>query len=218
MRGIRGWILRWIRPLGLATGISFLSHVFNLPSYVANWEFWHPIVADAWRWLATVMASMSDAWLGILGFSLIFIIVADWTSWWWKPKIAPASSFHGSGATSHDLSTSQSTQGRLRLWRARDGSITLVQAAFLWLDIPMQNSLPPEVQDQVYVFKHAISQGRLKQHKRYDPKTEDTLSGLRLLLGTPVPGSTRVQPEELRRWAESIGYVPGFLSDESLAL
>ena len=99
----------------------------------------------------------------------------------------------------------------LGAWLAPDGSITLEQAAFLWMDIPVQRPVPTEVQGRIAMFQNAINQGTLQRHKRFDQETEKNFAILRLVTGNLTPRDTRVLPSELRRWAETIGGVPAFL-------
>ena len=39
---------------------------------------------------------------------------------------------------------------------APDGSITLIEAAFLWLEVPFQQPMPPMVQERLHILKKAI--------------------------------------------------------------
>ena len=105
----------------------------------------------------------------------------------------------------------------LSAWLAPDGSITLEQAAFLWLDIPVQRPVPPEVQGRIAMFQNAVNQGTLQRHKRYDQETEKNFAILRLVTGNLTPRDTRVLPSELRRWAETIEDVPEFLRSEQVS-
>ena len=81
-------MIRSFRRISPVIGGTILLHVFNWPSYMANLEYWHPIAASTWRWIASVIAGVSDIALGIIGLSLILMGVAEWTSRWWKPRVA----------------------------------------------------------------------------------------------------------------------------------
>ena len=93
---------------------------------------------------------------------------------------------------------------------ASDGSITLQQAAFLWLGAPTKQPVPLDVQDRLQVFKNAIEQGALSRYDRGSTRAWDP-EFLRIAYGEPILDNDCVLVTELRRWAETVGYIPEFL-------
>ena len=173
----------------IATGLSIWALaglIFGIPSHISNtsvWLRWVNAIPIDWRIVAAAVICLGS------------VLVMTWD--WWCPKLR---SSRGDGE-----------MPRLRAWCALDGSITLFQAAFLWTGIPAQTPIPPQVQDQLTVLRNAMSQGALGMHRRYGSDVETFLAFGRLWVRNPIPNDTRVLPAELRRWAETIGEVPGFL-------
>lgn len=188
--------MRWIR-LGVSVAgqiVSwggFLAYVLDIPS---------PMQGKSAHGLVAFMTSTP----AVLALCVVGMIVTGpllWTSGWWWPRILRV----------FKKDHIKLTVPRLNDWLAPDGSITLKQAAFLWLGLPAQEPIPPEVQDRIAVFQNAIDQGSLRRLLRHDENTEKNLAILRFLTSDSTPISTRVLPSELRRWAEKTGHVPNFL-------
>ena len=171
------------------TGFSawtLVELIFGIPSHISNateWLGWIKAIPIDWQIAASAVICLCG------------LLLATWDRWHPKPL----------SARGHE------EVPRLTAWCAPDGSITLLQAAFLWIGMPMQTPIPPEVQDKLGVLRNAISQGALGMLRRYEADTETFLAVLRLWAGNPTPNDTRVLPTELRRWAETIGKVPDFL-------
>lgn len=148
------------------------------------------------------MTSIAPVWIWAVAAAMCFMIAATIASpeWWW-PWARRVFAKH----------QDRQQPPRLAAWIAPDGSITLEQAAFLGLDMPMQRPIPTEVQDRIAIFQNAIDQGSLHRHKRHDEDTENNFALIRWAIGHSTPIDTRVMPSELRRWSESTGYVPEFL-------
>ena len=181
--------------VSLVGSLGWVLHIYGIPSYVENAATWL-------RWFSIVQEWPPAAYL----FPTLFLGgPVLWTSGWWYPRLR------------RPLKGNQSPclrSTRLADWLARDGSITLKQAAFLWLGVHYQNPAPPVVQDRIAIFRNAIEQGTLKRHMRHNEETESNLALLRLLISNPTPEDTRIMPDELRRWAaESSGHVPEFLDE-----
>ena len=190
----------WLRALSIVVQLGgwtgFIFFVFGIPGHIDD--------AITWLWWLRILRERPA-----LLVSTVFIITGPlmWSAEWWYPRVRRVFS------KSRDIQSSRALQksSRLNDWLAPDGSLTLEQAAFLWLGTPAQRPIPPDVQDRIAVFQNAIEQGSLRSHLRHDENTEKNLAFFRLLLGNRTPVDTRVMPSELRRWSESIGSVPAFL-------
>ena len=165
---------------------TLLELIFGIPSHIANtieWMRWVQAIPINWQ-IAAAAATC-----------LVGVPLGTWD--WWYPKLLAARG-HNEGPP-------------LKAWCAPDGSITLLQAAFFWIGIPVHNPIPPEVQDKLSMLRNAINQGALGMHHRHGADTESFFFFVRLWAGNPTPYDTRVLPAELRRWADTIGEVPDFL-------
>ena len=176
-------------PVQLLCWAGIALDVWGMPSAIAERTTW-------FRWLGMIPDAV---------FIVLFVagIVSTgpllWTSHWWWPKLFP-----------------RKQPPRLKAWLARDNSITLEQAAFLWEGIPHQDPLPALVQNQMAQLLNAVQTGMLKG---YTPPS--TFAGLIAFaaFGKDVAHiespsrATRVDVKELKRWAQSIGDVPEFLDD-----
>ena len=147
--------------------------------------------------------------LSPLGFCIFFVVSGCLAFCLWWPDIKAhrprTFKFWQSGI----LSSKQPQ--RLKAWMPKDGSVTLEQAAFLWLEVPFQRPTPPKVQDRIEIFRNAMSQGSLQMHKRHDETTEGVFALVRLYFGNPIPKDTRVRVKELERYAKSMCDAPNFL-------
>lgn len=171
------------------TGLSvwkIVELVFGIPSHVS----------DAIKWLGWINAIPINWQITVLGTTCVFFIALA-TLDLWRPWLRA-------------LRVDDEIRP-LKVWLAPDGSITLLQAAFLWIGIPVQTPVPAEVQDKLSVMQNAINQGTLDMHRRHEADTENFLAFARLWAGNPTPPDTRVLPAELKRWAATIGEVPDFL-------
>ena len=165
---------------------TLLELTYGIPSHIANTVEWL-------RWVQAIPINWQIAAAAVTCF--VGVSLASWD--WWRPKL--------SLARGHD------EVAALSAWCAPDGSITLLQAAFLWTEIPVQKPIPLEVQDKLSMLQNAIGQGALSMHHRYGADAETFFAAMRFWAGNATPYDTRVLPAELKRWAETIGDVPGFL-------